>query len=199
MKYVITSSASQEAIIAAVRAVDPSATVAVDVKLSAHEELCAHIRSNVSDFEIGFVNATNIAALIESGDAIGLQVTEQIRYNGADFNPVLAECDLSERCEEISDEAYNSYEHVQEVWGNQVCGDMLEEMDGLYVIMLFGLQPCEDVVNAFKNGVLQCTIFDKIETQRAIFSNYDKFVNDALNRVDFSDVIEVDIDEGLDS
>lgn len=89
-------------------------------------------------------------------------------------------------------------DRVFEAWQHEVCGNMLHEMDALLLIALFGLKPNQKVLDAFKLNLLTCEHFNE-ETQQAIFSNYDQFVNDTLNRKDFNGAFEFNIQEGFDS
>lgn len=185
MKFVINTTATHHAVLEALRALDPNVEVTLNVKKSEEELLCDKIRANMAHYALGYVRASNIEAVKEIG-MISISGIDQVRYNGANI-----EVSTDVIGDELVDEETDK-------WGGELCGDMLHNLDGLFMIILFGVAPEEQVIEAMVNGDVECTNLD-IEFQKTIFADYPKFVNDVLNGVDFAGKVLVDIEEGLDS
>lgn len=187
MKYIVTSTIDQQFFIDTIKAVDPNATIIVH--MSDVEKLIDYIQTHRDEFDKGFITASNIDTLIKHNVKVGLEVTEQVRINGADIYPSSSIYGL------LSEDVI---EDVTDAWYDHVCGDMLDSITDLLMIALFGLSPDQTVIDAFKSGLLKCEHFN-METQQQIFSDYPQFVNDLLNQKNFNGAIEVDIGEGYDN
>ena len=147
-------------------------------------ELCANIRAQSDKFARGFITSGAIEALV--GQEVEIELIDQVRYNGVD---------LGVKDNDTLDPDW--MDEVRGSWSALLCGDMIEGLGPIALLILFGIDPEPEVIEAFRTKKVTCSLLDE-DDQVEVFSDYPKFVNDVLNGV-CNVSVYYDVIEGYDS
>lgn len=192
MRYIITSDTlTIQHLKTLLKGVDAS----VEEVFTDQQKLLKYVKENPEKYREGLISAVHESALA-AHHTFDVKLTDQVRYNGADIELMVDGHNVwSDENTVDKDKLYAK----AEVWTDQVCGDMLEDLGAVPLIMLFGLQPREEVLRPFKEGQKVCSLFEDMNAQTSILSNYEDFVNRVLNGDEIPYGISYDVYEGTDS
>lgn len=151
-------------------------------------------------FKCGFVDDEVLSIFRDREiDSFEPEITEQVRYNGVSLGMLRRfEKEGQTICQDLDrDDVYEATESIRDKWYEVLHGEMLEDLGGLVLLMYFGTDPSQNVLDAFASGSIRFEALSA-EKQKVIFSNYGQYVADLLNGIDNTE-ISYSVGEGLDS
>jgi hypothetical protein len=153
----------------------------------------------MEDLELLFKYTTPLITeenyLLLKGKKLNITMTEQVRYNGADYNFKIDNKPIWKHFtdndwKDFFQEEYNSWD---ENFSSYCYGDLLESIPGSFHIYgLIGSNPSEEIIEFFKNK--EC-ILEFVDDQEELFTDFN-----FENKKEYMDkTIGIDIFEGMDS